>query len=256
VFAPRSSGEPDQGHHVSPLSRLVGPEAVAARAIFSAPAAENAIAIDTIAANVAPGLQGLARGGNLSGVKLTGEVRSRRIQLAIALVSILALGLAAMWAWQRHIQPGKFLDAVRDDDWRTVKSLLHSNPDLVFTRDGYGQGSPFNTVTIMPDQTAVFVDGFTPLHWAALRSFRVVADLLLSNKADVNARDRRGRTPLHWAAAYNHVLMERLLLAHGAEVNVKDGDGLTPLAVCKADYVVPYEVESCAVPLKEAGGHR
>ena len=173
------------------------------------------------------------------------------------LASILVLALAVTWTWRRHIaQAHTFYTAVRANDWRTVKSLLRSNPDLVFTRYGYGHDSSLETVEIMPDQTVEFVDGFTPLHYAALDGSLTVADVLLSNKAEVNAKDRRGRTPLHWAAAHDHILMERVLLAHGAEVNVKDGAGRTPLAVCHADHVAAYEVQSCAIPLKEAGGHR
>jgi ankyrin repeat protein len=47
-----------------------------------------------------------------------------------------------------------------------------------------------------------------------------VVELLLANKADVNARDKKGVTPLNLAAFYDHKDMAELLLAHGAHVNV------------------------------------
>ena len=49
--------------------------------------------------------------------------------------------------------------------------------------------------------------------------------MLLSNGADVNARDSWGLTPLHGA----HVSVIKLLLAKGASVNARDANGDMPL---------------------------
>ena len=56
-----------------------------------------------------------------------------------------------------------------------------------------------------------------------------MAELLLANKAEVNAKDNRRWTPLHWAAAQGHKDVAELLLANKAEVNAKDKDGEMPL---------------------------
>ena len=48
-------------------------------------------------------------------------------------------------------------------------------------------------------------------------------------EVDVNARDRAGRTPLHMAAMRGHREMAEVLLSNGALVNACDGDGWTPL---------------------------
>ena len=72
-------------------------------------------------------------------------------------------------------------------------------------------------------------DGVTPLHLAALNGHKDVAELLLANKAEVNAKDNHGETPLHLAAVNGHKDVAELLLANKADVNAKVNDGSTPL---------------------------
>jgi len=43
------------------------------------------------------------------------------------------------------------------------------------------------------------------------------------------AKTNRGHTPLHNAALYNHKGVAELLIANGADVNAKDAYGFTPL---------------------------
>ena len=68
-----------------------------------------------------------------------------------------------------------------------------------------------------------------PLHLAAQSGNTKVAELLLANKADVNARDNDGDTPLHGAAYAGYKDVVELLLANKADINAKDNDGDTPL---------------------------
>jgi ankyrin repeat protein len=58
-------------------------------------------------------------------------------------------------------------------------------------------------------------DGWTPLHFAALVGHKDVAELLLANRADVNAKTVDGETPLHWAAAVGDKDVVELLSKHG-----------------------------------------
>jgi ankyrin repeat protein len=58
-----------------------------------------------------------------------------------------------------------------------------------------------------------------------------VAELLLKNKADVNARNDFGDTPLHAAAMWGHQGVAELLLANGADVNARDKFDNMPLRV-------------------------
>jgi ankyrin repeat protein/beta-lactamase regulating signal transducer with metallopeptidase domain len=103
---------------------------------------------------------------------------------------------------------GTIYDAVRDGDLPKVKALLKDNPELVFNKDG---------------------DGWMPLHLAAQKGNKDVAELLLANKAEVTACSADGDTPLHLAASYGRKDVVELLLALGAEINARNKQNFTPL---------------------------
>lgn len=69
----------------------------------------------------------------------------------------------------------------------------------------------------------------TPLHRAASRGHEHVAELLISRKANLEARDYLGRTPLGCGARNSFTDTMRLLLDKGAEVNASDAYGCQPL---------------------------
>lgn len=72
----------------------------------------------------------------------------------------------------------------------------------------------------------------TPLWQAAWQTWHQdseVAEILLQNGADPNARDHRGLAPLHIAASKGHTPVVALLLRRGAEVNSRTAKGSTPL---------------------------
>ena len=68
----------------------------------------------------------------------------------------------------------------------------------------------------------------TPLHYAATKE---IAELLIAEGADVNAKGYLDGTPLHPAAWYGHKEVVELLIANGADVNVKDDDGSNPIII-------------------------
>ena len=73
---------------------------------------------------------------------------------------------------------------------------------------------------------------FTPLHVAAgnwpHRLPMPMAQLLIDRGADVNVKNIYGFTPLHLAARYDHLPMV-VLIDKGADMHAKDNDGCTPL---------------------------
>jgi aryl-alcohol dehydrogenase-like predicted oxidoreductase len=77
------------------------------------------------------------------------------------------------------------------------------------------------------DASQNMVEGIRNGHVAIVHAF-------IAKGADVNLADRNGGTPLHWAAARGLRDIAELLLAKGAEPNVKDADGETPLDVARA----------------------
>ncbi|KAG2496011.1 hypothetical protein HYH03_005933 [Edaphochlamys debaryana] len=64
---------------------------------------------------------------------------------------------------------------------------------------------------------------------------REVADLLLSHRADIEAKNREGLQPVHVAAHKNQVGVLKLLLDKGAKVDSKTKDGKTPMELAPVD---------------------
>jgi hypothetical protein len=75
------------------------------------------------------------------------------------------------------------------------------------------------------DVTARNAAGDTPLHRAAEKGMRALAESLLARGADVNARSRNGETPLHFAALDADVSVAELLLDAGADAGAQNNDG-------------------------------
>ncbi|MGA3346733.1 MAG: ankyrin repeat domain-containing protein [Terracidiphilus sp.] len=120
----------------------------------------------------------------------------------------LLFGLAAL-AVATPAFCGPIHDAARAGDLDKVKSLIKESPGLVSSKDDkYGQ---------------------TPLHIAAFNDRKDVAEFLLANKADVNAKAKNGSTPLHLAAAKGNKDMVELLLANKADIDAVDNEGWSPL---------------------------
>jgi ankyrin repeat protein len=72
-------------------------------------------------------------------------------------------------------------------------------------------------------------NGSTPLIVAAVFGQTEVAGVLVTNGAEVDARNNDGSTALLTAAFFCHPETVKLLLESGAEVNAKNNSGRTPL---------------------------
>lgn len=93
----------------------------------------------------------------------------------------------------------EFFDAVRAGNAERVKALLAQTPALAHARS----------------------EGATAMHFAAIAGNRAMVDLLLTARADVNARDDTYQmTPIAWANEEGHRDMVRHLYDRGAEVDL------------------------------------
>jgi ankyrin repeat protein len=99
------------------------------------------------------------------------------------------------------------IQAVQNDDQLAVTELLARKVD-VNAREG---------------------DGATPLAWAALRSNREIAELLLKAGADPDLRNDQGISPLYLAITNGSTVIVKLLLERHADPNLPREDGETPL---------------------------
>jgi ankyrin repeat protein len=156
-------------------------------------------------------------------------------------------------------------DAAIAGDMENVMALLKEHPDLIFGRDHAWYGwTPLHLAAAYghkdmaefllaqrADVNARDQRGGTPLLYAADRGYKQVAEVLLANKANVNARDDYDRfTPLHLAANNSREDVVELLLANKAEVNARDRCGVTPLG-----FAASKGHKSLVEVLRRHGGH-
>ncbi|KAI4905640.1 hypothetical protein NFI96_011324, partial [Prochilodus magdalenae] len=73
------------------------------------------------------------------------------------------------------------------------------------------------------------VDGFTPLHVAALHGHTTLVSLFVRHGANINARNGQNATPLHLACQNSHLQVVTSLVECNAKLNKRDQFGNTPL---------------------------
>jgi ankyrin repeat protein len=134
---------------------------------------------------------------------------------------IILIVVCGIFAIMKTIASGGINSAVDAGDVKKIARILKKNPRLVNKKGDFGR---------------------TPLYKAAFNGNREVAELLISEGAEVNARDPRGSSPLHISAASKDVLFNKnilngrievaeLLVSKGADINAKDNNGSTALHI-------------------------
>jgi ankyrin repeat protein len=120
---------------------------------------------------------------------------------SIRLIIFLLLYLTSL-----SIQAGEIHDAAAAGDLNKVQSIITADPCSIESKDE---------------------NGSTPLHIACIRNQVAVANFLIDQGANVNARNKWGQTPLHWANGVfgqDYDLIKRLI-AKGADVNAQGNRG-------------------------------
>jgi ankyrin repeat protein len=72
-------------------------------------------------------------------------------------------------------------------------------------------------------------NGECAIHIAAKNKNIAMVEVLLENKADINARCARGITPLMWIACENGSVTLSWMIDHGADIHAQSHDGRTAL---------------------------
>jgi ankyrin repeat protein len=142
---------------------------------------------------------------------------------------------------------GSLHEAALNGKLEKAKALLKTNPGLVFNQDSYASQTPLHLaaeyghkdvaellLANKADVEAKAYGGWTPLLNAVFGGRKDLVELLLAHKANVNVKEDAGRTPLHVAAENGRTEIAAFLLAKKADLNAKNRDGYTPLHIAAA----------------------
>ena len=129
-------------------------------------------------------------------------------------------------------------------DFEKLAQMIKDDPDLVSKKvDKDGRtllqvAAKLGNVAVAQlllsngaDVNARANQGYTALHSAAFMNHKEMVELLLMNKANIEARNSQGMTPLFGAAIKGNTDVVQLLIANRANVNAQDSDGASPLYV-------------------------
>jgi uncharacterized protein len=131
-----------------------------------------------------------------------------------------------------------FFNAIQQDDWPRVSTLLADSLDIN-VRDGHGNGALFlairsgshNVTTQLLKHPDILIDprnhaGETPLMMAALRDHLTVAKALHARGATLH---QSGWAPVHYAATGPGAAVLKWLLEQGAPIEARAASNHTPL---------------------------
>lgn len=140
-----------------------------------------------------------------------------------------------------------FVKAILNNDIKEVDTLLKQNPDLLNWESARDGNMPLSLATSVKMANLLIKYGAdvnktnsakeTALHKQRLYSYPEVMQFLISQGANVNAKDICLRTPLHMAITCPDeklgLEIVKLLISGKANVNAKDQNGETPLKYAK-----------------------
>jgi len=118
-------------------------------------------------------------------------------------------------------------DAIQKGDVAKVKTLISNNKELIHMKSEKGQA---------------------PLHLAVQNGSQEIIELLISQGADINAKDGEGNTPLITAIALKKTDTARFLLSKGADVRIKNAQEMAPLILA-----LRYGLSELVEPILDSG---
>lgn len=127
---------------------------------------------------------------------------------------------AMVWSAGLDVPAG----GVQSDDPLVVKNktILHSIAK--------GDAADVHTHLLLgADANETNKQGWTPLHFCAVRGKTECARVLIENKAEIDPLTGTEKTPLHFAADRNFLELVKLLLENGADIGARDDEGWSPL---------------------------
>ncbi|OWV64659.1 hypothetical protein ATY76_20270 [Rhizobium sp. R339] len=128
------------------------------------------------------------------------------LRFILRVIAILGLSFSSAAAASTDVIK-KFHDAVHAGNVATVRTMLAAEPSLATSVDEYR---------------------FQPIHLLDMYFEREILELLLTNGADINARNDEGITILHIVTDPEAV---NILIEKGADIEARDNRGRTPLIV-------------------------
>ena len=146
------------------------------------------------------------------------------------------------------IQQSAALTSSEAEEVKRIQEMIKNSPDLINARNFMNSATPLHKAAGAgqlvvaefllkngAEIEAKDANEQTPMHWAANAGRKGMAELLIKYKANVQAADRNGNTPLHLAAENAMQSVAELLLENGADINAMNSKKATPLHVALAN---------------------
>lgn len=128
---------------------------------------------------------------------------------------------------RRLVKMGADVNAVDDRGWTTLHFLANESGSVIVANMLVNAGVKVDSVT----QPGEGQRASTPLGFAAALGHSHLAQFLIENGANVNAKNEREEAPLHRAANFNHAAVITVLLDNAADIEARDSLGGTALHV-------------------------